>query len=571
MGERHAWSLRRHLVVFGLAITLPVLAFSALLLAHYEAIERAQIDHRALEIARALTADVDRELAGIVMTLQALATSPALDAGDFAGFYRQAQALRRAGAHSIVLRGLDNQQLVNTGVAWGTALGQGTPLDVYDDVRKTLQPRVSGLFTSAVSGRRIAVVVVPAVQGDGLRFFLTMALDPQQLSGILSQGEVPAGWIATLIDHKGTILARSRDNDAFAGAPMPLAQRAPGIADAAAAPLGGGRPLRAHAWSKLSGWLISVEVPTDVLEDPVRHTWLILAASGTGMLTLSMALALWLGHRLAWPIQAAAQRATLLGDGGIVPPLTTALREANDVNRALSTASLALRERTDALRETEVRLTANIERRKKTEEHIRFIMREVTHRAKNLLAVIQSIAKQTASRSASLHDFEDLFQGRLRGLAASIDLLVQESWQGAAIRDIVRSQLAHYRDEIGGQITMTGPDVFLSPEATQNIGFALHELATNASKYGALSSPQGRVEVRWSIDPPGSELRRFRLTWIERNGPRVEPPRRKGFGHVVLGRIAAHGLNGKATFEFAPEGISWLLEVPASHVRERAG
>ena len=219
-----------------------------------------------------------------------------------------------------------------------------------------------------------------------------MALDPGQLSAILSQAEVPSGWVATLVDQKGIILARSQDYEAFAGEPMPAAPPAPGIAEAVADTPAGAQPLRAHAWSKLSGWLISVEVPAAVIAAPMRHTWLILAASGAGLLALSMALALWLGHRLAWPIQAAAQRATLLGDGDIVPPLATALREANDLNRALAAASVALRERTDALRESEARLTANVEQRKKTEEHIRFIMREVTHRAKRRLYGLAGLA-----------------------------------------------------------------------------------------------------------------------------------------------------------------------------------
>src|SRR6476469_7022596 len=114
-------------------------------------------------------------------------------------------------------------------------------------------------------------------------------------------------------------------------------------------------------------------------------------------------------------------------------------------------------------------------------------MRELTHRTKNLLSVVQAIAMQTAKSGGRLDDFHERFAARLQGLAGSHDLLVQENWSGASMSELVRSQLGHYADSVGQQIHLSGPALLLEPEAAQNLGMALHELSTNAAKYGSLS------------------------------------------------------------------------------------
>src|SRR5262249_21776798 len=129
--------------------------------------------------------------------------------------------------------------------------------------------------------------------------------------------------------------------------------------------------------------------------------------------------------------------------------------------------------------------SVDVTARKEGEVHLRLLMRDLTHRSKTLLAVIQPMAGQPARRSESIEVFIDRFGARLQALATSHDLLIQESWHGALLSDLVRSQLGHYLDREDAQFTVEGPSVFLKPEAAQNIGLALHELATNAAKYGA--------------------------------------------------------------------------------------
>jgi two-component sensor histidine kinase len=206
----------------------------------------------------------------------------------------------------------------------------------------------------------------------------------------------------------------------------------------------------------------------------------------------------------------------------------------------------------------------NVTERKQREAHVRFLMREIAHRSKNLLAVIQAMARQTAVTAGSAHDFEQIFSARLQALAASHDILMDEDWHGASIEELVRTQVGHYVDLIGTRIDLAGPDMMLKPEAAQNLGLALHELSTNAAKYGGLSDEDGRVEIRWDLADD-----RFRISWQEIGGPTVSAPSREGFGHKVVTRIVTLALEGKVELKFEPSGLVWTLDIPDKHILTR--
>jgi PAS domain S-box-containing protein len=212
----------------------------------------------------------------------------------------------------------------------------------------------------------------------------------------------------------------------------------------------------------------------------------------------------------------------------------------------------------------------DISERKKYEEHLRFTLRELSHRSKNLLAVIQAMARQTAGQSRNFAEFDARFSGRLHALAQSHDLLISHDWQGARIGDLVRAQLAAFTDPDGPRLTLTGPPVWLKPEAMQYLGLALHELATNATKHGALSAAGGSVTIEWTHDPPGDPRAPLRITWREQGGPKVRRPARKGFGHVVLERMAAT-LDVDVSFRFEPAGVVWSILVPSRQIAEGRG
>jgi two-component sensor histidine kinase len=234
------------------------------------------------------------------------------------------------------------------------------------------------------------------------------------------------------------------------------------------------------------------------------------------------------------------------------------LRALEDSRRELETR---VEERTAELSQVTARLETALSGSKAAEAHLRDLMRELTHRSKNLLSVIQAMARQTARHAGTVETFLDRFGQRLQALAASHDLLVRASWHGASLSELVRSQLGHHLDREEPQVTMAGPALLLKPEAAQGVGLALHELATNAAKYGALSVPGGRVTIRWRVLPSGIEI-----VWSESGGPPVEEPKWRGFGSHLIEQNLARSLEAEISLAFPPEGVRCHMTIPASHL-----
>ena len=206
-------------------------------------------------------------------------------------------------------------------------------------------------------------------------------------------------------------------------------------------------------------------------------------------------------------------------------------------------------------------IAQDITERKKREERENLLMREVNHRAKNMLSVVDAIARQTVTRDPD--HFVDRFSERIQALSANQDLLIRNSWLGVEVEDLVRAQLAPFADLVGSRIVLRGAKLCLTAAAAQAVGLALHELAINAGKYGALSKDPGRVEIGWWI---AGET--FNMRWTERDGPPVYAPRRRGFGAVVIQDMAERSLDGKVDLNYAPAGLSWRLTCPAVNALE---
>jgi PAS domain S-box-containing protein len=203
----------------------------------------------------------------------------------------------------------------------------------------------------------------------------------------------------------------------------------------------------------------------------------------------------------------------------------------------------------------------DITERKEREEKEHLLMREINHRAKNMLSVVHAIAHQTATRNPE--DFIARFSERIQALSANQDLLVRNEWNGVDVGDLVRAQLAHFVGLIGARITVHGPTLQLTAASAQAIGLALHELATNAGKYGALSTDKGRVDVSW-----GTGGGMFMMRWTESEGPPVSTPLRRGFGTIVMDMMAERSVGGNVDLDYAPSGVIWKMACPAGNVLE---
>jgi two-component sensor histidine kinase len=205
----------------------------------------------------------------------------------------------------------------------------------------------------------------------------------------------------------------------------------------------------------------------------------------------------------------------------------------------------------------------DVTEQKNRDSHVQFLMGEINHRAKNLLAVVMSVAHQTGGGANA--EFVRKFSARIQSLSASQDILVANKWTSVELENLVRAQLDHFKDLIGNRITVGGDTVYLSPAAVQTIGMALHELTTNASKYGALSNGSGRVAITWQHVPCAASGRLV-INWNEFDGPSVVAPQRKGFGSTVTGEVVRMSLGGQVTTDFSSTGFSWQLDCPIENV-----
>jgi two-component sensor histidine kinase/CheY-like chemotaxis protein len=254
-----------------------------------------------------------------------------------------------------------------------------------------------------------------------------------------------------------------------------------------------------------------------------------------------------------------------LGEGWHTGHFRMAIRITRASDDALRWVELSGRCETDPAGQPArvVGVIADITERKQAETHQDMLMAELDHRVKNILAVVQSMARQSLGRGKTVGpEATDLLVGRLNALAQSHALLASSRWEGASFGDIVEGVVAPYRGDGVGRVTAEGPELTVTPKAAQSLNLALHELVTNAAKYGALSREAGRVQARWEIEGARAE-RRLVFTWEERGGPEIAaPPERKGFGSRLIEQTLSFELKGSVTLDYAPEGLRARFELP---------
>ena len=200
----------------------------------------------------------------------------------------------------------------------------------------------------------------------------------------------------------------------------------------------------------------------------------------------------------------------------------------------------------------------DITARKRQEEHRELLLDELNHRVKNTLAIVQSIAMQTLRGAASEAQVRDNLESRLVSLAKAHDVLTAGHWQGGDLKQLVRSSLQAYAQDGHPRFALEGRDLHLRPKALLAVAMALHELATNAVKYGALSNTTGQVKITWQA----TDNHHFRLIWNESGGPAVIPPRRRGFGSRLIEQGLTQDILAQVEMEFAPEGLCCTIEAP---------
>jgi two-component sensor histidine kinase len=525
--KRISYSVRNLLIGFGIAVAAPLVILLAVLLYRSAHSERSELELRLLQVASNLAALIDRDIDRSVALLETLATSPAVTTEDWPRFYRQAKAAL-GGRGYLVFVDRAGRQIVNTYVPYGDEPRfTGDP----ETVRRMLAskaPVVSDLFMSLVVKELVYNISIPVLTDGEVRYVMSLGLKPKDLAETLRSLKLNSSWVTTIWDRNNVILARSRDHDRFLGTTLPntLREQRDGLqALLKITNLDNENVLLALAASKLSDWGISVSVPVAIAEAPLRSSLWLWGGTALGVMTVAVALGLLVGRLLASSLENLAVAARGPPNETSIPSLTR-VREVNDVARTLQQA-----------RENQV-----------------VLVREVTHRVKNILAVVQALVTRSMNDDQSVAQSREVVIQRLQALARAHDALIGGNWSGVPLADIVNGELAPFSDRVSVQ----GPLIVVDPDAVQPLTLVLHELTTNAIKHGALLIPTGTISVSWQIEPSGEE-RLLTFEWREKNGPKVVEPLKIGLGTRLLRGVVT---TAKAELFYEPMGFFYRLQLP---------
>jgi two-component sensor histidine kinase len=487
--------MRLALLVAG--TTLPLIVFAAAMaFKNYEQ-DRKDASQRVLETVRSIRLVLDAEVQRMTGGLQVLALTNALRSGDFEGFRPIVSGfLGQYGTDSVVLvSDREGRQLFSSVTTDTASLPLRNNHAILEKVFATGSPHYSNLFIGSVKQQLIVTVEVPVVRDGKVIYDISFSPPIGIFQTILEKQRPSADWTISIFDA---------DNVNFARVPNPHE-----TTGKRAAPL-----LDAEMARKSEATL-----PTISLE-------------GTPLITSFVR-----SELTGWTVAAGIAESSLVG------PLWRDLAITSVIGGLLLLTGLAFA----------VRMATTIARGEMLHG---LLVDELNHRVKNTLAILQAIAAQTF-RSASKLEREK-FEGRLGALAEAHNLLSQEKWQGSELQDVVGRVLQPYLLSNPERMRMSGPHVPLSPRVAVILSMIVHEIATNAAKYGALSNDTGTIALDWEIVNEGGQSK-LRLIWRETGGPHVTAPVQRGFGSRLIERSARDQLGGEATVDFLPRGVVYTL------------
>ncbi|MDB5599519.1 MAG: hypothetical protein JWN71_1563 [Xanthobacteraceae bacterium] len=418
-------------------LVVPGILFAGMLLYRYAQAERAQYELQSVGVARAAAAVLDVELAGLQRTLQTLTTSEFLRKGDLAGFYQQAQRVKGSIGSDIGLRSLDGQQLVNTGVPWGTVL-PATPFGIDAEVVAKRVPVVTDVFTGAIANRPLVAIVLPVILEGEARYLLHISSDTERFYNVIKP-IVPPGWLIGIADRRGNYVTRSESHPEFTGKPgVPtFLARASGPEGTFTGESAFGDTVLVGYVRTGSDWVVAANVRQSAIETPLREALYLLIGFGALILICTSFIALRLWRFIAEPLAGLARAGRDIGELHTPAAVPTKLREFQAVQDALSAAAAQVRhitdmlevkveERTRELAQANAELTAQMSARERAEGQLRQLQKMeavgqltggIAHDFNNMLAIIIS----------SL----DLMQRRLERGDTSVERFVASAMEGA--------------------------------------------------------------------------------------------------------------------------------------------
>jgi two-component sensor histidine kinase len=487
--------VRLALLVAGTA--LPLIIFATVIVFNDYEQHRKEASQRVLETVRSIRLVLDAEVQRMTGALQVLSLTNALRDRDFQGFRRIAQGfLDQYGEGGVVLVADREGQPVFSSVTSDTAsLPLRNNRAMVEKVFATKSPQYSNLFTGAMKQRPIVTVEVPVLRDGEVLYDISFSPPADIFQAIINKQRPSENWTITIFDGNGINFARVPNPQGTIGKHV-------------------SSPLYAEMLHKPEGTLQTVSLEGVPLITSFARSSLTGWTAAAGIAESSLVGPLW--RRLAIT--------SLIGGVLLLTGLAFAVRMATTIARGEMLHDL--------------------------------LIEELNHRVKNTLAILQAIAVQTF-RSASKAEREK-FEGRLGALAEAHNLLSKEKWQGSTLQDVVSRVLQPYLLNSPERMRMSGPSVPLSPRLAVVLSMIVHEMATNAAKYGALSNDSGFIRLDWEVsaESAGSKLR---LIWTEAGGPHVVAPVQRGFGSRLIERSARDQLGGEATVDFLPHGVVYTV------------
>ena len=527
--------------MFGMvaATTVPLLVFVAFLLVQLESSERAAQFRRIGREAVALAGSVGRQIQDTKTTLRLLAAAPEFETVDLEAFHTRTRAALNGSSMFVLVVKADGEQLLNTRVPFSTALGKTANPQSLANALQSDGVEVSDVFLGKTSGKWVFNVTQSLgrdTPSGAAALILTQ--NAEELGSLL--GNLAPSASAVVIDETGHVLSAAGDaiakpGDAFLSVPLSSFSAGSGVFEQGANTV-------AYAQPADTTWRLILWGPTRTITAAFFADWWVLLLAGFALIVFALSAAFFLGRQLSSSIQRIADMAARLGRGEIVAPVATPIVEVNHVAITLTNASYD---------------------RSEAEHKLWYTMREAVHRTKNMMSVVQAMMRQTARHSTTVEEFQSKMQGRLAGLGQTVDLLTAGEWEGTSMVQLAQTQIRSFDLETG-RIDLSGEDFAVKPEVVQALGMAVHELATNAVKYGALSNRNGRIAFTWGINP--SDDNEMIFQWIEKGGPIISPPDQTGFGTALLDGYVAAAVNGRVMLDYSSSGLKWRLTALRSAV-----
>ncbi|POO51070.1 sensor histidine kinase [Agrobacterium rosae] len=536
-----------YLVVMTTVITLPLIIFVGYLMLKLEADERGDLQREAMEDARAVSRNIDRRLQEMATSLNLLSQFPELEDGDLAAFHKRvSDSLQKQGLY-VIIATADGKQRLNSRVPLDQPLGNVPPDIKLSDVISGRRTVVSNIFYGNTSKEWVFNVMRPlpaalSAAGDAL----IMTQNARDLMGLISTESLPPGWTIAILDGDNRVVASSTPQTIAAGATFSQTLASDQIRAFSGSFEDEDGTI--YAYSQLPGWSWKAIIwgPADNSQSALASTWRKMITGSFALVLIAIAGAYLVGRQMRGSIRELVDMAKRIGEGEIVSPIDTKIKEANQVAIALSNASFD---------------------RSQAEDRTHLILHELVHRSKNMLTLVQAMMRQLARENTSVADFQKEVEHRLRGLGMSISALSEVQWQGLPIHKLLETHLKVFGSAID-QVKLAGQDFMLSPEAAQNLGLIIHELATNSIKYGALSAATGTVELFWDREIDG-DRDQLTIRWQDVGGPPAVPPTRSGFGTTITKRHAESSFSATISTDYTVHGFRWTLTAPTHHFLAR--